>query len=84
LRENRLTDFVGNIGSGKIDELRMFVSKKCPELISGNKFYLGSLVNDRLWRLDDPEVLKLVVNLINYAIIRDEYREYVKKRKQKK
>lgn len=75
---------VGNIGSGKIDELRMFISKKCPELISGNKFYLGSLVNDRLWRLDDHEVLKLVVNLINYAIIRDEYREYVKKRKQKK
>lgn len=72
---------VGNIGSGKIDELRMFVSNKRPELISGNKFYLGSLVNDRLWRLDDPEVIKLVVNLIDYAIIRDEYREYVKRKK---
>ena len=75
---------VGNIGSGKIDELRMLVSNKCPELILGNKFYLGNLKNDRLWRLDDPEVIKLVVNLINYSIIRDEYREYVKKNKQKK
>ncbi len=75
---------IGNLGSGKIDELRTFVSDKCPELISGKQFYLGSLVNDRLWRLDDPEVIKLVVNLIDYAIIRDEYREYVKRRKKKK
>lgn len=75
---------VGNLGSGKIDELRTIVSNKCPELISGKQFYLGSLVNDRLWRLDDPEVIKLVVNLIDYAIIRDEYREYVKRRKKKK
>ncbi len=75
---------VGNLGSGKIDELRTIVSNKCPELISGKQLYLGSLVNDRLWRLDDPEVIKLVVNLIDYAIIRDEYREYVKRRKKKK
>ena len=49
--------------------------------IKGNKFYFGSIKNDRLWSLDDPEVIKVVVNLIKYAMIRDEYRDYVKKSK---
>ena len=69
---------VGRIGSGKIDELRQFVNDRYPQIISGKQFYLGRLVNDRLWRLDDPEVIKLIVNLISYSMIRDEYREYVK------
>lgn len=69
---------VGRMGSGKIDELRQFVSEKCPQFISSKKFYLGRLINDRLWRLDDPEVIKVIVNLISYAMIRDEYREFVK------
>ncbi|WP_164175119.1 type I restriction enzyme HsdR N-terminal domain-containing protein [Ruminococcus flavefaciens] len=69
---------IGNIGSGKLDELREFVKKSYPEIISGNKYYLGSLTNDRLWRLDDEEVVKLIENLISYALIRDEYRDYKK------
>ena len=73
---------VGKLGSGKIDELRMFVADRYPQIISGKKFYLGSLVNDRLFRLDDAEVIKVIVNLISYAIVRDEYREFVKKNKQ--
>ena len=72
---------VGNKGSGKIDELRMFVKDRYPELIDGKRFYLGSLTNDRLFRLDDSEVIKLIVNLISYAMIRDEYRDYVKGKK---
>ena len=51
-------------------------------MVHGNKFYLGSLTNDRLFRLDDPDVIHLIVNLIYYAMIRDEYREYVKRNKQ--
>lgn len=74
---------VGRMGSGKIDELRQFVAEKRPDLISGKKFYLGRLVNDRLWRMDDPEVIKLIVNLISYSMIRDEYREFVKRNKKK-
>ncbi|MCC8044863.1 MAG: type I restriction enzyme HsdR N-terminal domain-containing protein [Clostridiales bacterium] len=69
---------IGNKGSGKIDELRMFVDSRYPKIIRGNRFYLGSLVNDRLWRLDDPEVIEVIANLISYSIIRDEYREFVK------
>lgn len=72
---------IGNLGSGKIDELRSFVADRYPQIISGNKFYLGSLTNDRLFRLNDPDVIHLIVNLISYAMIRDEYREFVKKNK---
>ena len=69
---------VGRQGSGKIDELRMFVEDRYPRIISGKRFFLGSIVNDRLWRLDDPDVIRLIENLISYSIVRDEYREYVK------
>lgn len=70
---------VGKIGSGKVDELRAFVEDKASELISGKQFFLGKLTNDRLWNLDDPEVTAFVKNLISYALIRDEYRLFVKK-----
>ncbi len=72
---------VGRMGSGKIDDLRLFVNEKCPQFIKGKKFYLGTLINDRLWRLDDPEVIKVIVNLISYSMIRDEYRDFVKANK---
>lgn len=72
---------IGNLGSGKIDELRSFVADRYPQIISGNKFYLGSLTNDHLFGLNDPDVISLIVNLISYAMIRDEYREFVKKNK---
>lgn len=69
---------IGHMGSGKISELRTFVEKCCPQLIDGNEFYLGSLKNDKLWQLDDPEVIHLISNLISYSLIRDEYRKYKK------
>lgn len=69
---------IGNKGSGKIEELRSFVLNRYPQIISDRKFYLGTLVNDRLWGLDDPEVIMLMENLITYALIRDEFREYVR------
>lgn len=74
---------IGNIGSGRIEELRLFVGKERPEFITGKKFYLGSLVNDRLWRLDDPKVVDLIIKLISYSLIRDEYRKYKKSQKYK-
>lgn len=72
---------IGNKGSGKIEELRLFVEKKYPELICQERFYLGSIKNDRLFYLDDSEIVSLLVNLIKYALVRDEYRAYVKQTK---
>lgn len=71
---------IGNKGSGKIDELREFIDGSYPQIIDGNRFNLGTLENDHLWEIDQPDVIKLIVNCITYALIRDEYREYVKQR----
>ena len=70
---------VGNIGSGKIAELRELVKLYCPTLIEGKNFYLGSIKNNRLWTLNDPEVINIIKNLITYSLIRDEYRKQRKK-----
>ena len=67
------------MGESPSGRLRAFVEDKAPELISGKQFFLGKLVNDRLWNLGDPEVTAFIKNLISYALIRDEYRVFVKK-----
>ncbi len=72
---------IGRIGSGKKDELRAFVSDYYPKIISGDKYYLGQVHNDHLLRLNEPEVIELIVNLISYSIVRDIYRVHVKSKK---
>lgn len=69
---------VGNQGSGKIDELRMFVKERYSKIIDGKRFNMGKLVNDHLWNIDQPDVIEVIANCISYALIRDDYREYVK------
>ncbi len=69
---------ISNKGSGKVSELKKFVEAKCPHLIVDDKFYLGTLIDDHLFHLDEPDMESLVVNLISYALIRDEYRAFVK------
>lgn len=65
---------VGNKGSAPVDGLRKLVSEKYPEIIRGKKFYLGTLTQNRLFYLDDEEVMQVIENLISYALIRDDYR----------
>ena len=69
---------VGNKGCGKIEELRMFVADRYPDIIDGKKFNLGTLTNDHLWNADEDDMLNLLENLISYALIRDEYRAFLK------
>lgn len=72
---------VGKFGSGKIAELHELVAAKYPQIISGKKFLLGTLTHDRLYTLDDAQIVPFVENLISYALIRDDYREIVKNRR---
>lgn len=72
---------VGNIGSGKISELKELVSERYPKIIKNDRFYLGTLAHNKLWHLDDKDVIDFIENIISYALIRDEYREIVKCRK---
>lgn len=74
---------VGNHGSGKTSELKELVEKRYPKIVMGDKFYLGSITADHLLRLDEPDVIDLIVNLISYSIVRDEYREIVNNRANK-
>lgn len=69
---------IGNRGSGKVTELRQLVAENCPEIVDEKLFNMGSLMDDHLWYLDDPDVALVVNNLIAYALIRDEYR-HIKK-----
>ena len=70
---------VGNKGSGKVSELMAFVAKRYPKIIDGKKFNLGSLEYNKDWNLDDTDVENFIENVITYALIRDEYREFVKR-----
>lgn len=47
---------VGRYGCAKTSDLRSYVEKQYPSIIEGNMYNLGTLNNDRLWYLDDPEV----------------------------
>ncbi len=69
---------IGNIGCGSVSELRMFIADKYPDIIDGKRFNLGTLCNDHLFNIDEDDMLTLVTNLISYALIRDEYREFRK------
>ena len=51
---------ISNKGSGRIDELRQFVSELYPEIIHGKKFNLGTLENDHLWNLDEDDMMKVI------------------------
>lgn len=71
---------IGNQGSGKIDDLRLFVEERYSKIIDGKRFNLGTLKNTHIWNIDQPDVMQVVINCISYALIRDEYREFMKKR----
>lgn len=76
---------VGKIGSGKIAELKKFIKKKYPELLNdSDEIVLGKIKNNTLLYMNQPEVQNLIINLIKYALVRDEYRDYVKKLRSKK
>ena len=72
---------IGNKGSGKVSELIQFVAPEYAEIIEGKKFNLGQLTFDKDWDLNNPEVEKLIENVISYALLRDEYRTKIKKAK---
>ena len=74
---------VGNVGSGKASELKDHLAKTYPVILNDGEIDLGTLRNERLLYMDDPEVVKFVENLLSYALLRDEYREKVKRRSKK-
>ncbi len=72
---------VGNIGSGKVDDLRKVVKRRHSQILGEKGFNLGELTFDRQWKFDDEEVVEWAENMISYALIRDEFRDMLKNKK---
>lgn len=75
---------VGHQGSGKAAELKKLIFEKCPALIHEDKIQLGSISLNRLLYLDESDVCDFIYNLINYALLRDEYRSSVRQKRDEK
>ena len=72
---------IGNIGSGRISELKELISERYPKLLVNDSIYLGTLTDNRLFDINDEQVADVFERLVSYALIRDEYRKTVKERK---
>lgn len=66
---------IGHSGSGSPKELLQKVSQELPELYANGELRLGTIPTDILLTMDHPAVTDLLTNLIDYALLRDEYRK---------
>jgi hypothetical protein len=69
---------VGHSGSVSSKELLGKVACELPDLYVNGELRLGSVPTDILLTMDNSAVTDLLINLIDYALIRDEYRTMVK------
>lgn len=70
---------VGHRGSAPVKGLISKIVSKLPHLYQNERIVLGAVDADKLMMLDAPDVTELVLNLIDYALLRDEYRAEVTK-----
>lgn len=69
---------VGHCGSGATKDLLDLVANKMPEVYQNGGLRLGSVPTDILLTMDQENVTNLIINLIDYALIRDDYRTTLK------
>jgi hypothetical protein len=69
---------VGHSGSGSSKDLLNKVFIERPDLCVNGELRLGAVPTDILLTMDHPAATDLFINLIDYALIRDEYRTAVK------
>lgn len=65
---------IGHSGSGASKALINKVLAERPDLYSNGELRLGSIPTDIQLTIDHPAVTDLLINLIDYALIRDQYR----------
>jgi hypothetical protein len=69
---------VGHSGSGSSKDLLNKVFTERPDLYANGELRLGTVPTDIQLTMDHPAVTDLFINLIDYALIRDEYRTTIK------
>ena len=70
---------VGHRGSAPVKGLISKIISQLPHLYQNERIVLGAVDADKLMMLDAPDMTELVINLIDYALLRDEYRAEVTK-----
>lgn len=69
----------GRISNKKSADVINFVKKNSPNLLANSgSIQLGILAIDRLFYLDDKNVAEFIYNLIEYALLREEFRNQMK------
>ena len=71
----------GRDGALPRKELLTYVKKRAPELVKGDRIYLGHLDSSRLLEWWNPKVQSFIRNLLRYAVLRDGFRAEYKKSK---
>ena len=69
---------VGKLGASKRHELLSFISTKQNNILSENKIVLGKIDFSKEIKSQQKETKKFINNLIEYAILRDEFRQHKK------
>ena len=81
VHNGRLT--CGKRGACKVSDFKDFMKERVPFLLKNDKIDLGTLHNNRLICMNDPEMVSFIENLLTYGLVRDEYRDIVEERKAK-
>lgn len=69
---------VGNLGAAKKGEVIQYIKENSEELIINNRVFLGRLDNSQPLYINSKEVGNFLCRVMNYAILRDEYRGNIK------
>lgn len=64
-----------------IEEFKERITSCQPDLLNHDQIFLGALPKDELLYLDMECMMQLLVNLIRYCNIRDEYKQYLSKKR---
>ena len=81
VHNGRLT--CGKRGACKVSDFKDCMKERAPFLLKNDKIDLGTLHNNRLICMNDPEMVSFIENLLTYGLVRDEYRDIVEERKAK-
>lgn len=71
----------GTMSRLKKRDLWRYAGKYAPHLLSGDEFFLGTLKYDELYHLSSDEMTNFITRLVEYALIRDDFRKYKKENK---
>lgn len=66
---------IGKLGAAKRSDLINFIENRKPQLIQNGKIFLGIFDQNKEIKASDEETKEFIKNCMEYAIIRDEFRE---------